>query len=225
MPPQFPVKRPVLAGVFVEPGIIVVANTSLRLLRAGLSVVAAAFAANFAFAESVETYSPHAKAVVTKGLIHIEDGLDYTMPADAGLRFVKLEEEWSVATFTGRITLSGTYYYGQLADYPGDDLIGLYFLPDAKDAKRLPHWKQQGVVKEINFQNAGAFIKAVIPAKIARAVKRGRRASVQGRATIVADGFQVAVSCGSPIYVTRFQSLAVEPKLYAARKTVERTTC
>jgi hypothetical protein len=172
-----------------------------------------------------EPYRPNAKAVVTKDAIHIDEGVDYALPSDSGLTFVKLAEEWSVATFSGRITLHGTYYYGQLSDSPGDDLIDLYFMPDAKDARHLPSWRQNGPVREIIFQNGDAFVKAVIPAKIAAAVKNGRRKSARGRATIVAEGFEIGVSCGAPFYVTRFDSLAVTPKLFAARKTVERTTC
>lgn len=194
-----------------------------------LAVVVAAFslfAANLAFAESDEvTYVPHAKAKITKGLIHVEDGLDYVVPQGRTLKFVKLEEEWSVATFQGELTLSGTYYYGQLSNMPGDDLIGLYFLPDKKFANTLPYWKQDGRVRELIFENRDAFIKAAIPAGIAKEVADGKRKSARGRATIVTDGFTVAVSCGAPIYMTKFKSLDVPSKLYAARGTVQRATC
>jgi hypothetical protein len=183
------------------------------------------FAAHAAVAESEETYVPHPNAKISKDLIHVEDGLDYVIPESQALKFVKLEDEWSVATFEGGLTMSGTYYYGQINDIPGDDLIGLFFLPDAKYAKALPYWKQDGRVREINFQNGDAFIKAVIPAKAAKDVADGKRKSVRGRTTIVTDGFMVAVSCGAPIYMTTFKSLAVPPKVYAARGTVQRATC
>jgi hypothetical protein len=159
------------------------------------------------------------------GVVHVEEGIDYAVPEGSPFTFAKLEPDFLGASFAGRITLSGTYYYGQLADYPGDDMIGVYFMPDAADAKRLPHWKQEGVVKEMIFQNSDAFIKAVIPPKIARAVKDGKRRSAQGRVTFEAEGYEAVVSCGASIYVTRFVSVARAPKLYAARKTVERTTC
>jgi hypothetical protein len=158
-------------------------------------------------------------------VVHVEQGIDYAVPADSPFQFAKLEPEFLGAKFNGRTVLSGTYYYGQLDDYPGNDMIGLYFMPDAEGAKRLPHWVQEGAPKELVLGNADAFVKAVIPAKIARAVKRGRRASAQGRVTIEVDGFEAVVSCGSSIYVTRFHSIAREPKLYAARRTVERTMC
>ena len=195
-------------------------STLAATLDAALCFVAAtALTAWPAFA------GPNAEGAAPSRVIHVEKGIDYAVPTASPFQFAKLEPDFLGASFTGRITLSGTYYYGQLADYPGDDMVGLYFMPDAGDAKRLPHWVQEGVVKELIFGNSDAFIKAVIPAKIARAVKRGRRASVRGRVTIVADGFEAVVSCGSSIYVTRFHSIAREPKLYAARSTVERTMC
>lgn len=183
------------------------------------------FAASAAFAEPEETYVPHPNAKITKNLIHVEDGLEYIVPKGTTLKFVKLEDEWGVASFEGPLTMSGTYYYGQINDFPGDDLIGVYFLPDAKYAKTLPYWSREKRVREINFQNSDAFIKAVIPPKAAKDVADGKRKSVRGRATIVTDGFMVAVSCGASIYMTKFKSLAVPPKLYAARGTVQRTTC
>jgi hypothetical protein len=158
-------------------------------------------------------------------VIHVEDGIDYGVPAGSPFQFAKFEPDFLGASFKGRITLTGTYYYGQLDDYPGNDMIGLYFMPDASDAKRLPHWVQDGAVKELIFQNSDAFIKAVIPAKIARAVNRGKRPSVRGRVSFVAEEFEAVVSCGAAIYVTRFHSIARAPKLYAARSTVERTMC
>lgn len=183
------------------------------------------FAASAATAEPEETYVPHPNAKIGKNLIHVEDGLEYVIPKTTQLKFVKLEDEWSVASFEGAFTMSGTYYYGQINDIPGDDLIGLYFLPDAKYAKDLPYWSREKRVREVNFQNGDAFIKAVIPAKIAKEVADGKRKSVRGRTTIVADGFMVAVSCGASIYMTKFKSLAIPPKLYAARGTVQRSTC
>jgi hypothetical protein len=200
---------------------MIVTNKAIRLLL----LAAAALTSHIVSSAAAERAAPRASAVVTSGLIHVEEGIDYAVPAAGPFQFAKLEPDFLGASFTGRVTLSGTYYYGQLADYPGDDTVGLYFMPDAGDAKRLPHWVQDSVVKEIVLQNSDAFIRAVIPAKIARAVKRGRRASAQGRVTIVAEGFEAVVSCGSSIYVTRFHSIAREPKLYAARSTVERTTC
>ena len=181
--------------------------------------VVAALAGGRAFAEASAVTSPAAR------IIHAKEGIDYAVPADSPFQLAKLEPQFLGATFDGRITLSGRYYYGQLDDYPGNDMIGLYFMPDADGAKRLPHWVQDKAANELVLENADAFVKTVIPAKIARAVKRGRRASAQGRVTIEVDGFEAVVSCGSSIYVTRFHAVAREPKLYAARSTVERTMC
>ena len=158
-------------------------------------------------------------------VIHADQGIDYALPAGSPLRFTKLEPEYLGAAFSGRITLTGKYYYGQLSDLKGDDSVGVYFMPDASDARLLPRWIEDAAVKEIVIGNSDDFIKAVVPSTIVREVKRGRRHSVQGRISIVADGYEAVVSCGSSIYVTHFESIATAPKLYAARKTVERTTC
>jgi hypothetical protein len=158
-------------------------------------------------------------------VIHADQGIDYALPAGSPLRFAKLEPEYLGAAFTGRMTLRGKYYYGQLSDLKGDDSVGVYFVPDVADARLLPRWTEDAEVKEIVIGNSDDFINAVVPSKIAREIKRGRRHSVQGRISIVAEGYEAVVSCGSSIYVTRFESIATAPKLYAARKTVERTTC
>jgi hypothetical protein len=166
-----------------------------------------------------------AEAKPSSGLIHVDQGIDYAVPAESPFKFSKLEPEYLGVLFTGRVTLSGRYYYGKLDDYPGNDIIQVFFLPDPDDAKRLPRWSEDKAVAEMVLGNSEAFIKAVIPAKIAREVKRGRRHSVQGHVTIVAEGYEAVVSCGASIYVTRFVSVVRAPKLYAARNTVERTTC
>jgi hypothetical protein len=158
-------------------------------------------------------------------LVHVTEGIDYALPHGSPLKFDKLEPDFLGAAFKGRITLSGAYYYGRLDTDPQNDMIGLFFMPDAPFAKQLPYWRQDGLVKEVIFQNSDAFIKAVIPATLADAVKRGKRASVRGRVTFVAEEFETVVSCGAAIYVTRFHSLAEKPKLYAARRTEARTTC
>jgi hypothetical protein len=158
-------------------------------------------------------------------VVSVEPGIDYIVPADSPFKFAKLEPEFLGAKFDGRTTISGRYYYGQLDNYPGNDMIGLYFIPDAADAKRLPRWAEDKAVREMILDNSKAFIKAVIPAKVARAVERGHRRSAQGRVTIVAEGYEAVVSCGASIYVTKFISVVKAAKLYAARQTVERTTC
>lgn len=158
-------------------------------------------------------------------LIEAGEGMDFAVPEGSGLAFVKLSGPFGTAIFKGRITLSGTYTYGRMAGYPGDDAIGLTFIPDAQDAARLPYWHQDGVMKELRFQNPKVFIQAVIPAGLARAVERGGRNSVRGLVSINAQGFEATVICGGAIYLTRFQSVAVKPTLLAHNGTQSRTTC
>lgn len=190
-----------------------------------LRILALATSLGVSFCITCPAHASAPGAKVTDQVVRVDQGIAYAVPADSPFKFAKLEPEFLGATFTGRITMSGRYYYGKLDNYPGNDIINLYFLPDAEDAKRLPRWTEDKKVGEIILGNAKDFIKAVIPAKIARAVERGRRHSVQGRVTILTEDYEAVVSCGSSIYVTKFISLAHKPKLFAAHQTVERTMC
>jgi len=157
--------------------------------------------------------------------IKVEGGVAYVIPANSSFSFAGLEEPFGSARFTGPLTIRGTYYYGRLAGFPGDEAIGLFFLPDEGDAAGLPYWRYGGRVREIKFENPRAFIAAVIPKRFARAVEQGRRNSVRGRVTLNIDGFEATVICGGAIYLTRFRSVAHKPVLLADKGAQPRTTC
>lgn len=177
------------------------------------------------FAVSLAVFAFAAEAQGAPRVIKAEGGVEYAVPENGRLSFERFEEPFGSVAFAGRLTISGTYYYGRMAGFPGDGGIGLYFMPDAKDAAGLPYWRDDGRVKEIKFENPSAFIKAVIPPRLARAVERGRRDAVRGRVTLNIDGFEATVVCGGAIYLTRFQSVARRPVLFANKGAHPRTTC
>ncbi|MEI9887967.1 MAG: hypothetical protein WDN08_15980 [Rhizomicrobium sp.] len=129
------------------------------------------------------------------------------VPDGSPLKFSKFGDDGAV--FTGKLTLSGTYYYGdgEYNDGPTVDLA-LHFVPDAASAARLPSLKTRGPAQAIFLTNGDLFAKAVLTVAQFAALQHKGAAYATGQASIVVDTVQAGVVCDGASFSARFVSLA-----------------
>ena len=82
------------------------------------------------------------------------------VPADSPLRFKSFNKDEITASFTGRVTLSGTYHY-EIDDTAGGS--NLYLVLDPASRGLLPYWKSRPGNGSITIDNEADFVRAVIP--------------------------------------------------------------
>jgi len=155
--------------------------------------------------------------------IHVENGLDYSIPISSPVRFATIDRN-SVAFFRGRFVMSGTYHYGYVSSFPNADLE-LYFIPDKASADRLPYWAERGHVHEIWFTNQDAFVREVIPSAEVVNLKSKRTLSVSGKVEIVAEYYQASVECDYPDYAVSFVTASQRGYELATNALVEEYGC
>lgn len=128
--------------------------------------------------------------------------------------------------FSGKVRLTGTYYYGDayFNDGPGIELE-MYFYPDAGSWAKLPRLKTRGQPKMIFLQNAAPLVTAVIPPKTLARLERDKKAGyASGKAAIWVDHFVAGIECDGPSFGARFVALDQRP-LAVAMKDVPETSC
>lgn len=139
-----------------------------------------------------------------------KEGATYVVPPDSPVRF-RSNDEWTTAVFDGQFAAGGTYTIRYLGDPEPNCAMcsapwSAVFEPDRKLASRLPHWSK-GPVREIEFENAEAFIHAVLTQAIIGQLKSGTAESVSGHATVRVDGFTGRIDCDQAAYTVRFVGL------------------
>ena len=121
------------------------------------------------------------------------------IPAQSPVKFMSFDKGEVTASFAGRVTLSGTYHYG-------DDT---YLVLDRGARALLPYWKDRPGDGTVMINNAGDFAKAAIPATAMAKYHAGKgQGSITGRVSIVADGYTAMIVCDAPNYSVHFVSLA-----------------
>jgi hypothetical protein len=160
--------------------------------------------------------------------VHVENGLDYSIPGGSPVSFLAIGEYGKVS-FKGRFVVSGTYHYGYITDDPDADsdygTLELYFIPDKAIAARLPYWAQRGHVHEIWFVNRDAFVKAVISSEEIEALKQRKTMSVKGRVSVVVERYQASVECDYPSYAVSFVALRERGYGLASEALVDQYGC
>jgi hypothetical protein len=130
------------------------------------------------------------------------------VPDGSGLKFAKFDADHQ-AIFTGKLTLSGTFFYGdsEYNDGPTVDLT-LYFQPDAASVALLPSLKSRGPAQALFVTNGAPFAKAVLSKQQLAALQKKGAPYATGSARIVVDTVGAGVMCDTASYTARFVALA-----------------
>ena len=131
------------------------------------------------------------------------------LPPGSGLKFDKFDSDGNVV-FSGKLTLSGTFYYGDNAFNDGTTVdLTLYFHPDAATIARLPYLQTRGKAGEIVLTNGEAFAASVLtPAQRATLAKKSKTAPyATGTASVLVDGFDAGVVCDTASFTAHYLSL------------------
>jgi len=147
------------------------------------------------------------------------------VPEGSPLTFQALGEH-DTAYFSGKVLLTGTYYYGDGYFNDGPDIeLEMYFYPDAESWVKLPRLKTRGQPKMIFLQNAAPFVKAVIAPKTLARLKKDKKAGyASGKAAIWVDHFVAGIECDGPSFGAHFVSLDQRP-LAVTMREVPSTSC
>jgi hypothetical protein len=131
------------------------------------------------------------------------------VPAGSPLKFSKFDAE-NQAVFTGNLTLSGTFYYGDNEYNDGNTVdLTLYFVPDAATVAHLPYLKTRGKAENIVVTDGAKFGAAVLTkAQAATLSKKGAPFPyATGHATLTVDHFTAGVVCDVSSFSARFVSV------------------
>ena len=129
------------------------------------------------------------------------------VPDGSPLKFSKFDPDGAV--FSGRLTLSGTFFYGdgEYNDGPTVDLT-LYFTPDAASMALLPSLKTRGKAQSMVLTNGAMFAKAVLTKQQLAALRKKGAAYATGQTSVVVDTVEAGVVCDTASFSARFVSLA-----------------
>ena len=129
------------------------------------------------------------------------------VPADSPLQFKSFNKDEITASFTGRVTLSGTYHFGI------DDTAGgsnLYLVLDPASRGLLPYWKNRPGNGSITIDNEADFVRAVISQPMLEKLRTRKTGSLTGRVSIIAENYQAMIVCDAPDYSVRFVGVAAK---------------
>jgi hypothetical protein len=129
------------------------------------------------------------------------------VPEGSGLKFVKFDEEHQ-AIFNGKLTLTGTYYYGHNEYDDEGNFFTLYFRPDAASAARMPYLKTRGKPADMVLTSEALFLKTYLPKDTMAHVRPGRDTYASGAITVTVDTVSAGVVCDGPSWTARFVSAA-----------------
>lgn len=158
-------------------------------------------------------------------IIRVDKKLAVIVPGGSPVKFRSAGAgEEPTVKFTGTFTLHGTWHIGAGANVEG--WSSPWFEPNPDVVARLPYWRgYPAKPTEILFDNAGAFVKALLPPSQLARLHRGKERSYHGRATIEVDGFFTYMSCGNPYYYAHFRRVITPRSLLARRKTADDNAC
>ncbi len=129
------------------------------------------------------------------------------VPEGSGLKFAKFDEEHQ-AIFTGKLTLTGTYYYGHgVYDDEGNFFV-LMFRPDAASAARMPYLKTRGKPDDMALTNEALFVKTYLPKDTMARVRPYRDTYASGVITVTVDTVSAGVVCDGASWSARFVPVA-----------------
>ena len=147
---------------------------------------------------------PSLAAPVTLALPDKADSV--IVPDGSGLKFAKFADA-DTATFTGKLTLTGTYYYGHSEYDDGGDSFVLLFRPDAASAARMPYLKTRGRPADMVLTNEAPFVKTYLPKDTLARVRPGRTTYASGAVAVTVDTVSAGVVCDGASWSARFVSV------------------
>lgn len=129
------------------------------------------------------------------------------VPDGSPLKFSKFGPDGAI--FTGRLTLTGAFFYGdnEYNDGPTVDLT-LYFQPDAASIALLPSLKSRGPARSLVLTNAAPFAKAVLSKQQLAALQKKGAPYTTGHTSVVVDTVEAGVVCDAASFTARFVALA-----------------
>lgn len=126
------------------------------------------------------------------------------IPDGSSLAFRSFDKDNIAVHFSGRIELSGIYFYGDNVFDSPDNGKAVYFKPDRASMARLPYFIQRGRPDDIFLSNPAAFARAVVPHGM---TMRKAAPYATGHITIIVDRFEASIECDAPNYTARFVSV------------------
>jgi len=154
-------------------------------------------------------HSTAARPIVAGKLV--EANLELVLPENSTLGAAQVNQRDSLATFQGRILLSGTFTYGctDACEKPFRRAdMRLYLSPDARTSALLPRWKGMRAIDDIEIENSAKFVAVAVSRETMHQLEYGRLQHVTGRVSIVVDHFRTGVECDDTWASARFLSFA-----------------
>jgi hypothetical protein len=162
-------------------------------------------------------------------IVKQSESLVFAIPRGSPVKFSESGEYPGQAKFTGSFLLRGTFQYGYLHNEPERDatygIRELYFYPDTSLSVLLPRWKKRGNVNVMRIKNSDEFVSAVIPGNIIKDIEEKKRFSVNGRAAIWVNKYEVSIECDYPTYTVSFQSMDQITTTLSSRSFIEQHGC
>jgi hypothetical protein len=148
-----------------------------------------------------------------------DDDEALVIPAGSPAHFTGFDETHT-ASFTGRFTLTGTFFYGceiecQLPLHE-EDLFAA-FIPDPASKALLPHWKLRNGDMRIYFDNGDKLVAQLVTKKEKAALIAGKLPAFRKQVTIVVTDFKATIECDSASYSIKFVALAKPPQIARAK--------
>jgi hypothetical protein len=163
---------------------------------------------------------PSGALAETKKIV-AKEGAIYLVPAGSPVKF-KSNDEWTVASFQGQFTVSGSYrvqYDGVPARKNCEVCVPIWnvnFKPDRAQARKLPHWTR-GPVRELYFQNADEFVGSILSEKTTNQLRSGEMLVASGRTTLIVENFTASVDCDTASYSVRFVRMLGQADMFLAK--------
>lgn len=127
------------------------------------------------------------------------------IPSGSVATYRSFDRDNITAHFTGRFTLTGTWYYG--IDEDSGDWTA-YMIVNEATRKTLPYWKNRPGNGHIDIDNEADFVRAVVPSAAIERLKKAKKGTLSGKISIVAENYQASVVCDGPYYYVHFVSVA-----------------
>jgi hypothetical protein len=160
--------------------------------------------------------------------VHRGDGPSFAVPAASPVQFISIDRQY-VAHFAGRFVVSGTYFYGRgsapkILSHGGEGPL-LAFAPDDDTRTTLPFWRDDAPVKQLAIANRNAFVEAVIPPEVLRAVRSGELPMTSGHVSFLASDYEAWVECAQATYATTFVAMTARQDVQLAQALPQAPGC
>ena len=163
-------------------------------------------------------------------VIPVDDYSNLVVPDSSPVHFASYNKDNLSATFDGSFVLTGTYELGyhvyHTPGQPDDGVYGFSFTVDPEIVATLPYWDRfPERSKEIDFDNFGDFLNAVVPKAELDQLQKQEVSSLKGGVSVRVDHYWTAKPCGYPVFQVHFLEVVKAPALVASGRTVEPRNC